>query len=87
MIWVCLIGGLHDGEVSKVDTDQVEIVMHRRVPPPVAVSNAFGIGPSTTTVQPTRYTRRSVRVGKDEIVYFADTALSDLESLQHVLGP
>lgn len=89
MIWVRLIGGLHDGEVKKVDADQVELVARRNMPLPAAraMNKTFGIGDSTVTIAQTRYTRRVVRDANSEVVFFADAGLSDLEALQHVLGP
>jgi hypothetical protein len=88
MMWVRLIGGLHDGEVVRVDADQVETVMRKTTPPPStrAFNSAYSIAEMTVDVMATRYTRRSVRCSGDEVVYFAPEALSDLESLRHALG-
>ena len=89
MIPVRLIGGLHDGEVVKVDRDQVELVMRRNMPTPSAraMAKTFGLAESTVTVATTRYTRRVVSYRSDELVYFALEDLSDFEALQHALGP
>lgn len=87
MIWVRLIGGLHDGEVAKVDTDQREIVKRREVPAPLRFNRGTGLAAVSATVETARYTRRVAKAAEGEIVYFASDSLSDLESLQHVLGP
>lgn len=88
-IWVSLIGGLHDGEVAKVDVDQVEIIKRKAVPPPVSrvFNGGQGIMPATVEMKPTRYTRRSVTTTGGTVIFFAIDAFSDLEALQHALGP
>lgn len=86
-IWVRLIGGSYNGQVVKVDEDQVEQVMRERVPMQAASYRNFGIEPQSMSVRQSRYTRRTVRTPENEIVYFALEAMSDHEALQSVLGP
>jgi len=88
-ILVRLIGGQHDGEVVKVDDDQVEIVKRRTFPGPAtrAFNATYGIGSDTAEVKSSRYTRREVRTPGGSVAYFAIEAFSDLEALQHALGP
>lgn len=84
-LWVRLIGGSHDGQVDKVDDDQVMLVKQRAVTLMQARMCRGSIAASQT--ESCRYTRRIVRAPEAEIVFFADEALSDTEALQHVLGP
>lgn len=87
--WIRLIGGLHDGEVEKIDDDQVEVVKRKKYPPPSArvMNHAYGLESLTSEVKSTRYTRRVVRVQGDDITYFAVEGFSDFDALNHVLGP
>lgn len=84
-VWVRLIGGLHDGEVVKVDDDQREAV--RQKPMPIPAARLRSLATTTTQSSFTRYTRRSVSSPDGSVVYFALENLSDLEALQHALGP
>lgn len=88
-IWVRLIGGLHDGEVVKIDDDQVEIVLRRQVPMVVTHPHrvAHGISSNIARVIYTHYTRRIVVTPGGSVTYFALESFSDFEALQHVLGP
>lgn len=88
-MWVRLIGGLHDGEVEKIDDDQVEVVKRKNFPPPAtrAMNSVFGLGSATVEVKSTRYTRRIVKAQGGEIVFFAVEGFSDFDALNHVLGP
>lgn len=88
-MWVRLVGGLGNGEVKKIDDDQVEIMLRKNFPPPAtrAFNGTFGIGSDTVEVKITRYTRRVVKVPGGDVTFFAIEAFSDFEALQHVLGP
>lgn len=87
MIWVRLIGGAHNGQVVKVDEDQVLQVMREYEPMRAVSQRRVGIMPQSTTVRQSIYTRRSVRTPGGEIVFFALENLSDHGALQSVLGP
>lgn len=88
-IWVRLIGGLNDCEVAKIDDDQVEVIKQKNFPPPAtrAFNSTFGIGAAAAEVKSTRYTRRVVKAEGGEVTYFAVEGFSDLDALNHVLGP
>lgn len=86
MIWVRLIGGQANGQVVKVEEDQVEHVMRENVPD-AASYRRVGIAPMSFQSRQFRYTRREVRGHGWNITFFADDNLSDHEALQSVLGP
>lgn len=86
---VRLIGGDCDGEVVKVDEDQLEFFVSNRKPLLCARAGrgALGITPTDFQLQHSRYTRRSVSTPGGVVEFFAFEALSDFGALQHVLGP
>ncbi|MDI1265000.1 MAG: hypothetical protein PS018_17255 [bacterium] len=87
-MWVRLVGGHANGQVKKIDDDQIEIVLRENLTPPTA--RAFsrgGLVAETIEYKLTRYTRREIRTPGGTIHYFAIDGLSDFEALQHVLGP
>lgn len=85
MMWVRLIGGIANGQVTKVDPDQVQHVAQERVP--AAISRRVNLDGITVEIKRTRYTRRIVHTPQADIVFFADEGLSDYEALKSVLGP
>lgn len=85
MIWVRLIGGVKNGQVVKVDSDQTEVRLSERIPMPV--SPRLSLAASSATVSFSVYTGREVRTPGGVIFYFAEASLSDFAALQSVLGP
>jgi hypothetical protein len=85
MMWVRLIGGIDNGQVAKVDPDQVEHIAHKSVPMPL--SRGISIGSMSSEIRRTRYTRREVHTPEGHIVFFADADISDHAALNSVLGP
>jgi hypothetical protein len=86
MPWVKLIGGPHDGQVEKVDDDQVEVVKQQARPLGFGHRN-FGLMPAEATIGYARYTRRELVRREETIIFFAHVALSDIDALKHALAP
>lgn len=88
-IWIRLIGGAGNGQVKKVDEDQVELFATRTVPLQgvTPFRQPFGLHGADAEIERSRYTRRVVTTPDGKIFYFALDSLSDLEALQSVLGP
>lgn len=86
-MWVRLVGGLGNGEVRKIDDDQVEVVFRAHVPAPVAFNRVSSLAAASVDVKSTRYTRRTVRTPGGDVTFFAIETFSDFEALHHVLGP
>jgi hypothetical protein len=88
-MWVRLIGGLNDGEVEKIDDDQVEVIKRKSFPGTATrvVHGTFGITPHSCEVKSTRYTRRLINTSGGNITFFAVEGFSDFDALNHVLGP
>jgi hypothetical protein len=85
-LWVRLIGGPNNGEVKKIDDDQVDLFTTKPVLPPISRS-IQSLAPSSVEIVRAHYTRRVVRGDGGDVNYFALEALSDFEALQSVLGP
>lgn len=84
---VRLIGGISDGEVIKVDDDQIEIVRSKARPVPVISCRSHSIEAFNRVIDTSRYIRCFVRTPDGYLYYFALDTMSDLEALTHVLGP
>lgn len=85
MIWVRLIGGERNGQVAKVDEDQRELTVTERKP--LAASPRLSLAATSSFTKVSHYTRRVFRCDNQEVVFFADVLMSDLQAVQSVLGP